>query len=134
MGGRRPLVSSTLIKLPVQLHLKYLQRICTSVLLKKKDMHTVWYIQEGYYNFFIYKDISAPWMQIDLLPYTNLLFFSPGQPVNCTSPLMRRADFSMPDICCLSYRLWNSRKKLENGVRAIQEIKRRITVIAQLTL
>lgn len=99
---RRPSVSSTMIKLPVQFHFKYLQRICTCFIKKKKD--TVWYIQEGYYNFFIYKDISTPWMQIDLLPHTNLLIFSPGQQVNCTSPLMGRADFSVSDICCLSYR------------------------------
>lgn len=85
---------------------------------KNKAMHTVWYMKEGYYNIFIYKDINAPWIQIDLLPHANLLLFSPWQQVYWAHPLMGRADFSEPDLY-ISYRLQGSEEKLENGVWAI---------------
>ena len=111
IGGRRPSVSSTI-------YLKYVQGVYTCVSFFQ-IMHTVWYVQEGCYNFFICKGISTPWIQIDLLSRTNLLIHSPGEQVNCTSSLMGRADFSMPDICCLSYRLQSSERKLKNEVWAL---------------
>ena len=44
IGSRRPSVSSTV-------HFKYDQGVYTCVSFFQ-IMHTVWYVQEGYYNFF----------------------------------------------------------------------------------